>query len=359
MKYFKKIVSLIISIHFIIPTAFADQGLEAKKTISSKKCGDFEVVLDIADFETTEAYRCDDGIDDKKYKTPGGKVKLHVSEKTFSLVKNVDEVADLVLLNLIRKKIKVRFDEKLAKLDLTNQKPFYDAYIKMQNQILNDGKSPKRQIRKLLVLFPDIEKEIEMNNPDYKTLICRYEVWKHNQKIIKDIAIGFSILEMAALLAAAPIAASVVLAANVDKAYLLAQILIVGGAAGIIGGALQIQNDITKWDQVTASKNAKMLLKFYEQVEDEIKKLRKDQVANKEKIIEYQKWLPTESELQQLKQTKKLAFKEYKSLFLGLTKVGLGVVLVFGGSEVLKMLSNFEKESSLADPTTGSIAPPW
>lgn len=349
----KRVLSLVLSLQLVSLPVSAQDKLE------SRKCGEFQLITESIEDFSAEACRLDAGAEDKDYKTPGANTQIRISEREYALTKNVGEAVDLVLLGLLRQKVKARFATKLKTLDLDNQKSFHDAYVRMQDKILDDGKSPKSQVRKLLTLFPDLENEILKDHPDYKPLICRYEVWKHNQATIRKIAIAMSVIELAALMVAAPIAASVIFTASMDKALLVSQLLIGGGVAGIIGGALQVQNDIANWDQVTAAKNAKMLLKFYTDIEKEIHKLQKEPEKNHAKIIELQKWMPTQVEMDQLRQTKKKAFKGYKNLFLGLTKVGLGVTMIYGGKELFEMLSQFEAGSPAADPTGGSVAPPW
>lgn len=348
----RRVLSIILSLSFIFPAA-------ASENLQTRKCGEFELITETLEDFSPEACRLDDGEEDRDYKTRGARTKIHLSEREFNLSKNVGEAVDRVLLDLMRKKVRARFADKLKTIDLGNEKSFHEAYLQMQEKILDDGKSPKSQVRKLFILFPDLEQEILKDHPDYKPLICRYEVWKHNQKILKNVALGLSVLQLAALMTAAPIAASVVFTANMDRAFLVSQILIGGGVAGVVGGALQIRNDIANWDQVTAAKNAKMLLKFYGDIDKEIKKLQKDPEKNRAKIVELEKWLPTSVELEQLKQTKKKEFKEYKSLFFGLAKVGLGVTMIYGGQQLFEMLSQFEAGAPASDPTGGSVAPPW
>jgi hypothetical protein len=352
-------VTLVLAGQLLIPSVFAKEDLDFDKSISTRKCGEFELLTETLDGFTSDACRIDDGIEDDRFKTIGGKTKIHVPEETLKISKNIGEVIDRVLLDLIRQKVQAKFSAKLALIDFQNEQTFYDAFISMQKKILNDGKAPKSQIRKLLILFPEIEEEILKDNPNYKSLICRYEVWKHNQAIIKKVALALSVIELAAFVGAAPIAGSIILTANIDRALLLSQILIGGGVAGVLAGALQVENDIANWDQVTAAKNAKMLIKFYSNIDNKIKQLKKDPVMNKEKILEMQKWLPTEPEREQLKKTKSMAFKEYKSLFFGLSKVGLGVTMLYGGDELFKMISKFQKDSPAGNPTSGSIDPPW
>jgi hypothetical protein len=329
----------------------------ASDKLSSRKCGEFELISESIEDYSTSACRIDDGIGDRGYKTPDAKTQIYVSRNEQSLIKNVGEAVDYVLLDIIRKKVKSKFQKKLSELNIQQEKSFYDAYIRMQNKILDDGKSAKSQVRKLLTLFPDLENEILQDNPEYKPLICRYEVWKHNRATIRKIAFTLTVIELAALLTAAPLAASVIFTASIDRALLVSQLLMTGGIAGIIGGALQIENNIATWDEVTAAKNAKMLLKFYNDIDNEIKKLQKEPDLNRQKILELQKWLPNHQEIEELKLTKKKQFKHYKDLFSGLTRVGLGITMVYGGKELFDMLSQFEAES--ATPASGSIEPPW
>jgi hypothetical protein len=359
----KNIINSILIFMLLGPTVWARGPIDVSEVLNTRKCGEFKLISEsMQEIEFVErasfACRIDQALQDVRHKTKGAITELHINDEVLQTAKNVGDVVDHVLLDLIREKINLRFNQKLATLDLSQNKTFEDAFKKMQKKILDDGKSAKSQVRKLLVLFPEVEAEILKENPEYKALICRHEVWKKNRKILRGVALGLTLVEMTALLAAAPIAATIVMTANIDRALLLSQILMVGGAAGVLAGALQIENSIANWDNVTAAKNAKMLLKFYSGIESEIKKLQKDPIANQAKIQELQKWLPTTPEMEQLKLTKKKQFTEYKNLFMGLTKVGAGVAMVYGGDQLLQMVKQFEADS-VVDPSAGSIAPPW
>lgn len=48
-----------------------------------------------------------------------------------------------------------------------------------------------------------------------------------------------------------------------------------------------------------------------------------------------------------------------KSLFFGLSKVGLGLIMLYGGDELFKMISKFQKDSPAGNPTSRSIDLPW
>jgi hypothetical protein len=358
-----KIISIILSITFSIPVSWGKSPVDVSEVLNTRKCGDFKLLSEtVQEIENLahDSYACrvDDGINDVRHKTKGAVTELHVRNEVLETAKNVGDVVDRVLLDLIREKINYKFNQKLKTLDLQQDKSFEQVYRSMQKKILDDGKSAKSQVRKLLVLFPEVEDEILKENPEYKALICRHEVWKKNRKILRAVALGLTLVELTALLAAAPIAATIVITANIDRALLLSQILMVGGVAGVLAGALQVENSIANWDNVTAAKNAKMLLKFYNDVEDEIKKLQKNATANEAKIRELKKWLPTTPEREQLKLTKKKEFAEYKNLFFGLTKVGAGVAMIYGGDQLLQMINQFEAES-VVDPSGGSISPPW
>jgi hypothetical protein len=359
----KKELTLLIFLVFFFPQNWARATIDVDEVLSTRRCGDFKFLSESVEESVSpgrESYACrlDDGVNDKRHLTIGAMTQLHVSHELLETSKDVADVVDKVLLDLVREKIKTKFDQKLKELHLTPDDPFEKAYRTMQIKILDDGKSAKSQVRKLLVLFPDIEDQILKDNPEYKALICRHEVWKKNRKILRAVALGFTLVELSAILVAAPLTATIILTANLDRALLLSQILMVGGTAGVIGGALQIGNSISNWNSVDAAKNAKMFLKFYRGIEEEIRKLKKNPDENRDRILELQKWLPTAPELEQLKLTKKKQFNEYKNLFWGLTKFGAGIVMIYGGDQLLKMILEFQSES-VTDPTTGSISPPW
>ena len=228
-----------------------------------------------------------------------------------------------------------------------------EKYKEFEKEVLADeGKGPKHEVQKLLTLYPDIEAQILEEHPEYKPLVCKYELHKHREKILKICAKTLAISAMIVSLVGGPATAYFWIPA-------LPHILMIGGGASVLAGGLKIGDAIVKWDDVRAANTAKALLKFNKENEDLIARLKKDPAKNMDMIKYLQEHRLSSSEIDRLKNIKKLKRKEYAELLGGVLNTAFGAAAIYGGLWAGKQFMDFRttKPANITDPyvapTTG------
>ena len=361
-----KLLSFILAFELIMPIqAFAKKEVEDGAEVDIRACGNFVIKADQEDdFASPTVCRTDDKITDKRWKTKDAEVELHVSKSQLAKAKSPKQLMDQVLLEMIQQKVKAKLEsfawlnsiENIKSEDPAVKKQIKevtDKYEEFKKQVLkDDGKGAKHEVQKLLTLYPDIEDEILQSHPDYKPLICKYELHKHREKILKICAKTLAISAAIVTLVGGPATAYFWIPA-------LPKILMIAGGAETIAGALKIGDAIVKWDDVRAANTAKTLLQFNKENEDLLSKLKKDPEKNKEAIKYLQDHRLSSSEIDRLKNVKKLKRKEYTQLLGGLMNTAFGAAAIYGGVWAGKQFMDFKAKApaNVTDPyvppTTG------
>lgn len=247
---------------------------------SKRKCGSLDVVTDIPEGDSPHVCRTGDPWEQRGYQTRGARLQLHVPSSMTEGARNAGEIGDRVLLDLLRSKVSERFEKSFSYInadlgtsakaeEIRRELASLKSEIFSEDQGYDDQPRAKRQIRRLLVLYPQLEDEIVAEHPEYRPLICRYEIWKHRQKILKTVS---KVLSVAGTVA--------VLVGGVATAYLwmpaLPAVLLTGGALQTAGSTIKVAQVIDSWDEVAAGKYAARVLEVYDDTEKLIKKLKKD-----------------------------------------------------------------------------------
>lgn len=360
----RKLLSLFLVIQFILPSIALAQNKKEKNRAKpqyeyeSKKCGQFTVITDFESDSNLRVCREDNGVLDENFKTKGGSTVIYVPESIAQSGKKASRIIDSVLLIEIKKKA----EEKLKALDEIFKLPetaetqeLKEDVRELKSMILESNKSPIHQIRTILSVYPDIEDEIVKENPEYKALICKYEVWKHRREVIAKVAkITGKILT--GLILASTIATGVAFM-GVFSIAMMGPIFVALGVAEIGAGGFQMFGAFSNWDDVRAGKIAKQLLNFDKELSAYIKLLQKEPTKNKQIILELQAVQLSETDKKELKDLKKLKNKRIKDVVNGSLKVVLGGMSVWGGHLLNKRFKDFTSDQDAVISNDGGVDP--
>ncbi len=352
-------------ITFILLITFCTQSINLyafeRKHVSDyemKNCGKFTVYKEFNGKDEIEVCRLDEALTDTVKKTKGAEVQIGISENLLNTFDDVSEVIDAALLVQVKEKAKSRIETVLGGWEksvcsISTEKECKDIQEDISNirKSLEDEKiAPKKQIIKYLTIFPDIEDEIVAKNPEYKPLICKYEIWKHRQKVIKTIAKWLGRASLLTLLVAAPVVGYFSITS--------APALMIGGGIGeVIANGAKIKVRVSEWSEVKAATLSKKLLGFYNDVQNLIDVLNKDQNKYKDEITKLQKLLPAQNEMNRLKDVKKLKTKAYKELVGGILGTAFGVAAVWGGLELYKRFADFRTDTPAVNTNQPTVDP--
>ncbi len=327
---------------------------------SKRRCGSLDVVTDIPEGDSPQVCRIGDPWEQRGYQTRGARLQLHVPSSMTEGARNAGEIGDRVLLDLLRSKVSERFEKSFSYInadlgtsakaeEIRKELASLRSEIFSEDQGYDDQPKAKRQIRRLLVLYPQLEDEIVAEHPEYRPLICRYEIWKHRQKILKTVS---KVLSVAGTVA--------VLVGGVATAYLwmpaLPAVLLTGGALQTAGSTIKVAQVIDGWDVVAAGKYAARVLEVYSDTEKLIKKLKKDPNADPEQIRELQDSLPSPQQIAELREIKKGRAKAWRRIISGVMGTALGIGAMYGGIQALDRLGDFTTQgpATVSNPYGGS-----
>ena len=349
-----------IILQMAIPVqVFANDKPTDGEEVDIHACGVFKIIADLPEDETSNVCRIDDRRNDGKFKTKDAAVDVHISQAVLNHAKSGRQILDQVLLNMIHELVQKKIDSFAWVHAVENEKnvnpdvaktisEVKEKYAEFVKEVMTDeGKGPQHEIRKLLTLYPDIEAQILELNPSFRPLICRYELRKHRIKILQGFAKGLAIAASIAILAGGPATAYFWIPA-------LPKILMIAGGVESLTGVLKIGTAIAKWDDVRAASTAKTLLAFYKDNDELLKKLQKDPTRNAAMIAYLQDHRPSPSELDRLKDIKKLKRKEIAHLLGGLLNTAFGAAAIYGGVWAGKQFSDFKATTPahVTDPYT-------
>jgi hypothetical protein len=125
----------------------------------------------------------------------------------------------------------------------------------------------------------------------------------------------------------------------------LPKLMMVAGGTEIVAGSLKIGHAIGNWDDVRAGKTAKALLDFDREIEKLLVRLRKDPERNKDLIRYLQDHRLTSTEVDRLKDVKKLRRKEYTELLSGILNTAFGAAAIYGGIKVGEHFLDFKADA--------------
>lgn len=322
----------------------------------NRRCGSLDVITDIPEGDSPQVCRSGEPWEQRGYQTRGARLQLHIPGSMAEGARNAGEIGDRVLLDLLREKVAERFGKSFAYInaDLGSSpkaEEIRKELAELRSQIFStdpDQPRAKHQIRRLLVLYPLLEDEIVAEHPEYRPLICRYEVWKHRQKVLKTVS---KVLSLAGTVA--------VLVGGAATAYLwmpaLPAVLLAGGALQTAGSTVKVAQVIDSWDEVSAGKYAARVLEVYADTDKLIKKLKKDPNADPDQIRELQDSLPSQQEIAHLREVKKGRAKAWRRIISGVMGTALGIGAMYGGIQALDRLGDFSTSgnATISNPSSG------
>lgn len=339
MNLLKKILSLVLVSQFILPWAAM---AKEKNHYESKKCGEFIIISNTHSNAQISVCRNDNGVMDDGNKTPEGITQIVAPEAIVEGARNSSKIIDEILL----KEVKERAEKKLEGFktitdlpDNKDTKELKEQVAAFKKLILESKKGAIHQIRTILSVYPEIEDELITDHPEYKTLLCKYEVWKHRREILEKVTkISAKIVSILLVLGTA---GTVVAFFGLFSIAMMGPIMMALGATEVGIGGLQIFSSIENWDDVRAGGIAKKLLKFDKELHDYIVLLQKSPEKNKKEILELQKLTLSSNDIKDLKNLKKVKNKRIKELIGGGIKMVLGTATFIGGAALKERFSDF------------------
>jgi hypothetical protein len=306
----------------------------------------------------------------KPYETRGSKTRIGVPEDILASTKNVQDIINHYFLKVIEDKVRENFKQAFHFADQENSSELNSAIREAHSAVFHDGpKNPGDRIKRYLALFPDIEAQLLMEQPELKPLFCQYEVWKHRRdrwrktgKILGRISsiAGYSGIIASAILAlpALPVAVMSV------------------GAIKVVSGGIGLSANIASMSDHSAGKAAKEVLSFQKTLKKHIEKLGKEKASlpaperatievrmkNLEKAVN-----TIESHRSELEDAVKKRKAVRQGIVSNLLNIGLGSVMIHGGLQLQEKFKDFrsstvEQQNPFPDqPSTdfgnGAISP--
>lgn len=318
-----------------------------KTQYNSKRCGEFIIISDIQassqitvcrDDKSSENQVLDDG-----YKTPEATTYITVPDEIIEEVKNSSKIVDEILL----KELKARATKKLEGfkyiLDLPDTEetvPLKKQVAAFKNSLLDSKKGAIHQIRTILSVYDGLKDELINDHSEYKTLLCKYEVWKHKREVLEKVAKISSKIVKYLLLAG--VAGTALAFFGTFSIAMMGPIIIALGATEVGVGGLQLLSSGANWDDVKAGTIAKKLLKFDSELHDYIEDLQKNPAKNELLILQLKDLELTQNQKEDFKNLKKLKKARIKELIGGGLKIVSGVGVLVGGVALQKRFSDFK-----------------
>ena len=347
---------LLVSSFFLPSLSFAAKD---KSKYASKTCGEFILLDDVKDEEAGYACRLDDGLMDFNYKTPQGRSEIHVTHAIFEGNKDSSRVIDELILQELRKKVAAKLLPLKKIEDLPDGPETEDLkkeVKKFKEMVLDESKKPIHQIRMILSVYPDLEDEILKESPEYKTLFCKYEVWKHKKELLLKISrVSSKVVTGLALLGSLPL--GVVSFFGLFSIQTFASILVAVGVVRSASGAFDLTQVLGNWDDVRAGRIAKEALVVDNRIGELLVTLQKDPKPNAEKIHALRSLRLSAKDVKDLKQVKKLKGERSRQLISSAVKIVLGAVAVKAAFSLKERFSDFEttEKAQVTNPDSHPI----
>lgn len=362
----KKLISTILLFQFLLgPVASSassgEEKIREREIYESKRCGTIKLVEhESLDFNAEpNVCRLDAGLLDESFKTQKGETEIYYSSSMLDMSKSTSKIIDQILLD----KILVMAKKRLEGFNLINNLPesedkkeILEEINKFKELLLNSKKGAIHQIRTILSVYPDIQDELIKQNPDYKALICKYEVWKHKREIFLKIAkISSKIVSIAVLMGA--IVLPVVGIFGYISVASLGPLFIAMGGAQIGFSSANIMATILNWDEVRTGRMAKKLIEADEQIGQYIKVLQKDPQKNSNLILQLRPLLLSETTKKELKELKKIKNNHLKSVITNSLRVFSGIALIAAGNALNSHFKDFKTNDPAEVTNTENINP--
>jgi hypothetical protein len=326
--------------------------LEAS-TVETKRCGDFYILENSISAETVI---CQDNSeyksDDKTYKTKNSEIVVAPSKEILELSHNSQKILDRILYEKVKELVKKKFEETFAFARSSNEPDLLKALQDAEKALFKEKNiNPKKEVQKFLSLFPDIERSLILEDPNYKPLLCQYEVHKHREKFLRKFSRVLGIIATVG-------GASGVIAAGMLSLPMIPAAFYALSVLKVSSGTLKIRNSLSTWTDVHSEKVAKKLLNVYEALDEEKEELEKNNKnlkklkstpdllvtinQNNERILQIDKHLKeSKPQILILKKTVTQGKRIKRELISGILDTGLAAVAYLGGDFSAKQLKDF------------------
>lgn len=306
----------------------------------------------------------------RPYETRGSKTRIGVPEDILATTTNVQEIINHYFLKVIENKIKDNFKQAFQFADQENSSDLNEAIREAHTAVFHEGpKNPGDRIKRYLALFPDIEAQLLMEQPELKPLFCQYEVWKHRRERWRKT--GKILGRISSIAGYSGIIASAILALPV-----LPLAVISVGSLKVVSGGIGLSANIASMTDHSAGKAAKEVLSFQTTLKKHIEKLgnekskapQSERPAIEARMRNLEKAVNTiESHRSELEDAVKTRKAIRRGIVSNLLNIGLGSVMIHGGLQLQEKFKDFrsstvEQQNPLPDqPSTdfgnGAISP--
>ncbi len=345
-------------VFILIFNSIYSYGFSSSRHIKKKKCG--KINVSYQDQKSTQCgwrLELDESSDlslDNTYKTPGRVVSLYFDTSFQEQFEKTQEAIDFVFLDIVKSKALKRFEEAMSLANSSSEPELATLISEAKKEVFKENKrNPKMEIRKYLSLFPGIEDDLLLDDPGYKSLICHYEVWNHRQKMLKKFGKILGLIGTIGGIAGIGAAAILSIPLIPVALYSLA-------ALKTASGGIKITHSILNRDDLAAGKSAKMILKVYDKMNDDLKDLKdqkkeysKDDIPDQNQqaeikqvsddIIKLNKVIEdAEDDIEELEDAVKNRRQNIKNLVSGIASTTFGVMAFLGGLYASERLNDFE-----------------
>ncbi len=280
----------------------------------------------------------------RSHETKNSKTYVGVSGEVLETSKNVQAAINHYLLNLIEEKVKQNFSKAFEFAEKENSTELNSAIREAHMAVFYKGpKDPISKIRRYLALFPSIEAELMIENPDLKPLFCQFEVWKHRkerwQKTAKILGRISSIAGYAGIIASGILALPALPVALMGV-----------GALKVVSGSMGLATNLSSMSEHSAGRAAKEILNFQSELKSYIADLNTEKMTlpknergpleERIKNLEISVNL-IEVHTPELKNAIKGRKKIRKEIISNLLNIGLGGAMFSGGLQLQKKFSDF------------------
>lgn len=325
-----KIINFILIFQLILSSiSYADD----ENSYESKKCKLFFNVSEVEGL-SEEVQICKEG----------SQVNLAVPKDMFDLNQSTSRIIDEILLQ----KILPLAQKRMSGFDVINTLPeskekeeLIEEVNNYKKILLPTKKNAIHQIRTILTLYPDIERELITQDPSNAALICKYNVWRHRREILGRVAtISSKIVSLALIVGSLTASGAVVFGAM--SASSLGPLMIALGAGQTVAAGFEFFATVQNWDDVRAGRWAKARLEIDDNVKKKIKELEKDPANNQALIDSLQSTSLLAYERKELKELNKVKNKRIKTIVTSSIKAITGILAIYGGASIKDHFKDFK-----------------
>jgi hypothetical protein len=329
------------------------------KALESKQCGMVSIQYSEGFDKKDQVCRLDNSLSDIQNLTPMANVSILIGNDISSHIKSSEKILYEVLLQKIAPLVEERIKplDKIGGLELPGKirEETLKDLKEFKDKLFSSKRSARSKLETFFDLYPDLADEILKENPEFRPLVCRFDVWKKRKdKWMKGLRISSKVLAWTAIIASLPTlgagfvgAFPVTILGPIYKALGLAQI---GLSASSLTGHLLTLNELS------SARLAKDYLRIDNELSKTLKNLQKEPEKNQNSIREIQAMQLSEAQKTSLKDVKRDGAKKKRQMIGSLLQLTLGVIEFKFGDFLNEHFKNYES-SGPAETINSPIKP--